>query len=271
MKEDKIHEDIDLLERYLAEQLPDAEKKEVEGRLLSDPDFINLHKTLTNLPNAARKSHLQGSLERLREIEKQLKEGEGDRGEEISGRTPFTTSDEAFGEGPRAGAEDVDDGDTDTDEASLDQHSEASLDQLSEGKIRKIKPRRWWWMGIAASVVVLVGVVIMMRDTRTEGEKLFIENFEVYPMVDLVRGETIESDDFLSQAYQAYSEGHFKEAYKYFRKTPNRFDPNFYLYYSCTLVKVGKMKEARGILDEMMIRWPEDTRGIFYRNKILQK
>ncbi|MCB0664793.1 MAG: hypothetical protein KDC80_03180 [Saprospiraceae bacterium] len=69
MNEDNIRDDIELLERYLAGRLSVDEKKSTDKRLQLDVEFNKLYKTLKELPNVTRQTHLEGILRKLRKIE----------------------------------------------------------------------------------------------------------------------------------------------------------------------------------------------------------
>jgi hypothetical protein len=198
-KNDNIRSDIELLEAYLAGTLPGQEKKVVEERLLSDQEFINLYDTLKTLPQAARRSHLESKRDQLLELEERLRQAEEsgltpfrDGAAEQSGQTPFTVSDEAFGEGPRAGTagESISEKGEKLDDAPL--HQDSSNVQ-SSALPRKVIRR--WWMGVAAGVVILMGALFFMTDRRTEGSagrQYVLDHFEQFILHDKSRGAGTE-------------------------------------------------------------------------------
>ena len=114
------------------------------------------------------------------------------------------------------------------------------------------------WIAVAASILLAIGVWWMGRPTMEE--LMFVKQFEVYPMVDIVRGE-VNQEEQIEEAYLAYANEDFRKAVRFFERIGLIEDENYYLYYGCALIKVGRIEEGKDIFDQMVEKW-DDRRGI---------
>jgi tetratricopeptide (TPR) repeat protein len=109
----------------------------------------------------------------------------------------------------------------------------------------------WWAMAATGLVLLSIGIWLL-KNTDTNGVKLksiSAQEFDIYPVVGITRGEDVTIKD---QALQAYSEKKFKKAIPLLQKAFDLEKDSFLLFYQgIAAIGNGQCKEATPLLEQL--------------------
>jgi tetratricopeptide (TPR) repeat protein len=254
-------DDLTRLDEYILGRCPEAEQHAIRQLIATDEDWASAYRQQQSLVSGLGQAHLLQQLAHLKNLEKnQVQPGD------LSKASPLTTNDEAGRQDNSPGMEEET-----PDVQPLRYHSlmqvarqlqHLEADQKKgNGTPHKGGRRRWLWgLGIAASVVLVVGLWPWLRP-KTEGERLFESTF-IRPEIEFqnrTSGDQLSIDSLQQLAYGAYITGKYVRSLKYFRKIGLREDPQYYQVFGTTLLFNDLEDEALKMFKEASIKWPNFT------------
>lgn len=137
-------------------------------------------------------------------------------------------------------------------------HVQSEVDKFDSATVRKMSPRRWWWMGIAASVLVVVGVFWGLQDRRTEGpsdEYSYLFEDEIFESTiehSVLRSGEVKLSPEQERAYGLYVLKDFQEAIPLLEDLwIIQRDSLAYKYLGISYLGVGNNLKGKQILDEI--------------------
>lgn len=106
--------------------------------------------------------------------------------------------------------------------------------------------KKFHWLPYAAAVVLLIGIASFIYNSQSNHQKLFTENFEIYPNVisPITRGE-LTQETTEAEAFKLYKQGNYAESTKAFSKAYKETPKDYLLFYkSVSLLAQNKTRES---------------------------
>lgn len=253
--------DRDRLDDYLMNRLEAADRQAVEHLIATDPGWKEAFEQQQLLKSRLAQSHLVSRLNQLRDLEKR-RSGPGD-----------LPDDSALMAGDAAGRPDNSPAmDEDTpDVQALRYHSLLQVTRQlrkleedqnkSDGKSQRGGRRRWLWgLGIAASVVLVLGLWPWMRPKEPYRNEYLLAHFNEFVLHNKTRSIEPQGGPKNWKGYDLYVLQEFKAAIPYLKEEweTNR-DTLALFYLGVSYAGVGEMEKANQVLSMSIFhKWRKD-------------
>ena len=245
--------DRDRLDDYLMNRLEAADRKVVEQLIASDPDWKEAFEQQQLLKSGLAQSHLVNRLNQLRDLEKK-RTGAGD----LTGE-PALKSDGEAGRPENVPMEHEEIPDV----QALRYHSLMQVSRrlrgmedrrISDGVRLKGGRRRWLWgLGVAASVILVVGLGLWMRPKEPYRNQYLLAHFNEYVLHNKTRSTEPQPGPKNWKGYDLYVLQDFQAAIPYLKEEweINR-DTLALFYLGVSYAGVGELEKSEKILEKLL-------------------
>ena len=95
--------------------------------------------------------------------------------------------------------------------------------------IRKLYERRWHLAAASATILILIGSVLLSDQKPHQTQDLFNQYYEAETSIMVTRKANINIDDDVQMALQFYSNAEYQKAIEIFKNNPDNIISEFYL------------------------------------------